>query len=47
MQAKEFTFGSNDEVQKSVNEILKQLHLMTDKYEVDIDTKISQKLIQG
>ncbi len=47
MQAKEFTFGSNDEVQKSVNEILKQLHLMTDKYEVDIDTEISQKLIQG
>ncbi len=45
MQAKEFTFGSNEEVQKSVKEILKQLHLMIDECEVDIDTKISQKLI--
>jgi len=47
MQAKEFTFGSNDEVQKSVKEILNQLHLMIDECEVDIETKISQKLIQG
>lgn len=47
MQAKEFTFGSYEEVQKSVNEILEQLHRMIDECEVDIDTKISQKLIQG